>query len=84
MAYYCPAGHFYGFSSRFEGKPGTNPEGLIAALRASCFTMALSLILGAAKLTAQHMDTKAVNHRARRPGHWLNHDFRCETKKCEN
>ena len=43
----------YGFSSRFEGKPGTNPEELIGAAHAGCFTMALSLILGEAKLTAE-------------------------------
>ena len=49
----------YGFSSRFEGKPGTNPEELIGAAHAGCFTMALSLILGEAKLTAAHMETKA-------------------------
>jgi osmotically inducible protein OsmC len=49
----------YGFSSRFEGKPGTNPEELIGAAHAGCFTMALSLILGEAKLTAEHMETKA-------------------------
>ena len=49
----------YGFSSRFEGKPGTNPEELIGAAHAGCFTMALSLILGEAKLTAEQMDTKA-------------------------
>ena len=49
----------YGFSSRFEGKPGTNPEELIGAAHAGCFTMALSLILGEAQLTATHMDTKA-------------------------
>ena len=49
----------YGFSSRFEGKPGTNPEELIGAAHAGCFTMALSLILGEAQLTAQHMETKA-------------------------
>ena len=49
----------YGFSSRFEGKPGTNPEELIGAAHAGCFTMALSLILGEAKLTAKQMDTKA-------------------------
>ena len=40
----------YGFSSRFEGKPGTNPEELIGAAHAGCFTMALSLILGEAGL----------------------------------
>lgn len=49
----------YGFASRFEGKPGTNPEELIGAAHAGCFTMALSLILSEAKLTAKQMDTKA-------------------------
>ena len=49
----------YGFASRFEGKPGTNPEELIGAAHAGCFTMALSLILNEAKLTAEHMETRA-------------------------
>jgi osmotically inducible protein OsmC len=49
----------YGFASRFEGKPGTNPEELIGAAHAGCFTMALSLILGEAKLVADRMDTSA-------------------------
>jgi osmotically inducible protein OsmC len=49
----------YGFASRFEGQRGSNPEELIGAAHASCFTMALSLILGEAKLTAQQMDTTA-------------------------
>ena len=49
----------YGFASRFEGKPGTNPEELLAAAHAGCFTMALSLILGEAKLVAEQMDTAA-------------------------
>ena len=49
----------YGFASRFEGKPGTNPEELIGAAHAGCFTMALSLILGEAKLVADQMDTTA-------------------------
>ena len=49
----------YGFASRFEGKPGSNPEELIGAAHAACFTMALSLILGEAGLTADHMETKA-------------------------
>jgi lipoyl-dependent peroxiredoxin len=49
----------YGFASRFEGKPGTNPEELIGAAHAGCFTMALSLMLGEAQLTAEHMETKA-------------------------
>ena len=49
----------YGFGSRFEGKPGSNPEELIGAAHAACFTMALSLILGEAKLTAEKMETRA-------------------------
>jgi osmotically inducible protein OsmC len=52
-------GYPYGFASRFEGKPGTNPEELIGAAHAGCFTMALSLILGEAKLTADQMETSA-------------------------
>jgi osmotically inducible protein OsmC len=50
----------YGFSSRFEGVAGSNPEELIAAAHAACFTMALSLILGEAGLKADRMDTSAV------------------------
>jgi osmotically inducible protein OsmC len=49
----------YGFASRFEGKPGSNPEELIGAAHAACFIMALSLILGEAKLTAEKMDCQA-------------------------
>lgn len=50
----------YGFATRFEGMPGSNPEELIAAAHASCFTMALSLILGEAGLTAEKIETSAV------------------------
>ena len=50
----------YGFASRFEGVPGTNPEELLAAAHAGCFTMALSLILGEAKLVAERMETAAT------------------------
>lgn len=49
----------YGFATRFEGVPGTNPEELIGAAHAGCFTMALSLILGEAGLTAESMETTA-------------------------
>ncbi len=52
--------HPYGFASRFEGVAGTNPEELIGAAHAGCFTMALSMILGEAGLTADKMETKAV------------------------
>lgn len=50
----------YGFASRFEGQRGSNPEELIGAAHASCFTMALSLILGESKLTAEKMETVAT------------------------
>jgi len=53
------AAYPYGFASRFEGKPGTNPEELIGAAHAGCFTMALSLILNEAGLTAERMETRA-------------------------
>lgn len=49
----------YGFNTRFEGVKGTNPEELLGATHASCFTMALSLILGEAGFTAERMETKA-------------------------
>jgi osmotically inducible protein OsmC len=49
----------YGFASRFEDLPGTNPEELLAAAHAACFTMALSLMLGEAKLKAEALDTSA-------------------------
>jgi len=49
----------YGFASRFEGQKGSNPEELIGAAHAACFTMALSLILGEAGLTAEKMETSA-------------------------
>ena len=49
----------YGFASRFEGKPGTNPEELIGGAHAGCFTMALSLILEQAGFKADEMNTKA-------------------------
>ena len=50
----------YSFTTRFEGTPGTNPEELIAAAHASCFSMALSGQLGAANLTAESINTAAT------------------------
>ena len=41
----------YSFTTRFENAPGTNPEELIAAAHAACFSMALSAQLGSANLT---------------------------------
>ncbi|KFC67968.1 OsmC family protein [Massilia sp. LC238] len=50
----------YGFNTRFEDGPGTNPEELIGAAHAGCFTMALSGQLGQAGLTAQELRTTAT------------------------
>ena len=49
----------YGFKARFEGGKGTNPEELIGAAHAGCFSMALSMILGEAGLKAESIDTTA-------------------------
>ena len=49
----------YGFKARFENGPGTNPEELIGAAHAGCFSMALSLMLGEAGLTAEKIETHA-------------------------
>jgi len=49
----------YGFKARFEGGKGTNPEELIGAAHAGCFSMALSMILGNANLKADSIDTTA-------------------------
>lgn len=49
----------YGFNTRFAGQPGTNPEELLGAAHAACFSMALSLSLGKAGFTADSIDTVA-------------------------
>ena len=50
----------YNYRQRFENEKGTNPEELIAAAHAACFSMALSLFLGQAGMTADSIDTKAT------------------------
>lgn len=50
----------YGFNTRFENGPGTNPEELIGAAHAGCFTMALSGKLGEAGMTAERLHTTAT------------------------
>ncbi len=50
----------YTFATRFEGSAGTNPEELIAAAHAGCFSMALSAQLGEAGLTPDHVTTTAT------------------------
>lgn len=52
----------YSFGSRFEQAPGTNPEELIAAAHAGCFSMALSAALGKAGGTPESVETHAVVH----------------------
>lgn len=52
--------HPYSFATRFEGQGGSNPEELIAASHASCFSMAYSMVLGLSDLTAEAIETKAT------------------------
>ena len=49
----------YGFRSRFESGPGTNPEELLGAAHAGCYSMALALGLGSAGITAERIETRA-------------------------
>jgi osmotically inducible protein OsmC len=48
----------YGFKSRFENGPGTNPEELVAAAHAGCFTMKLSFVLGENGFTPDRLQTR--------------------------
>lgn len=57
----------YSFDTRFAAGEGTNPEELIGAAHAACFTMALSNILGEAGFTADTMETKATVSVERQP-----------------
>ena len=50
----------YGFNTRFEDTPGTNPEELIGAAHAGCFSMAFSMLLGEEGFTPDSIDTKAT------------------------
>jgi osmotically inducible protein OsmC len=50
----------YGFNARFEDGPGTNPEELLGAAHAGCFSMALSLQLGEAGMVPQSIETTAT------------------------
>lgn len=49
----------FAYGSRFEGKEGSNPEELLAAAHAACYTMTLSMILGEAQLEAIELGTEA-------------------------
>ena len=50
----------YGFNTRFEDAPGTNPEELIGVAHAGCFSMALSMILGEDDMVADEINTRAT------------------------
>ena len=50
----------YSFRTRFEGEPGTNPEELVGAAHAGCFSMAFSMILGMAGHTPESIETEAT------------------------
>ncbi|MBW6392509.1 MAG: OsmC family protein [Halomonas sp.] len=50
----------YSFAKRFEGESGSNPEELIGAAHASCYSMALSMIMGEAGLTPERISTEAA------------------------
>ena len=60
----------YSFSTRFENGIGTNPEELIAAAHAGCFTMALSAFLGNAGFTAEELSTQATLTLEQVDGNW--------------
>ena len=54
------SGKPYSFKTRFEGEQGTNPEELIGAAHAGCFSMAFSMILGEAGFTPEKIETTAT------------------------
>lgn len=58
----------YSFKTRFEGEQGTNPEELIGAAHAGCFSMAFSMILGGAGFTPEKIDTTAAITLAQKDG----------------
>jgi lipoyl-dependent peroxiredoxin len=60
----------YSFATRFESGIGTNPEELIAAAHAGCFTMALSAFLGGAGFTPQQLSTEATLTLEQVQGNW--------------
>lgn len=50
----------YSFRTRFEGEPGTNPEELVGAAHAACFSMAFSMILGLDGMNPEKIETTAT------------------------
>src|SRR5438874_13427254 len=70
----------YSVPSRFENGKGTNPEELIAAAHASCFTMMLAKILGDQKKAPKDISTKATLTLSQRIGEWKIWKIHLETE----
>lgn len=70
----------YSFATRFEGAHGTNPEELIAAAHAGCFTMALSATLGAAGFTPRRLATQATVSLEQVNGSWTINTVHLQTE----
>ena len=70
----------YAFAMRFENAPGTNPEELIAAAHAGCFTMALSGALGRAGFTPRRLATQATASLEQVDGKWTISRVHLETE----
>ena len=70
----------YSFSTRFEEGKGTNPEELLAAAHAGCFSMALSAQLGAANLTADSLETTCTISLEKQPDGWAITESHLELK----
>src|SRR6266853_5422874 len=70
----APSGVFshvpYSLTTRFESAPGTNPEELIAAAHAACFSMALSAQLGGANLTPESISTNVTRTMEKQDSGW--------------
>ncbi len=70
----------YSVPSRFENGKGTNPEELIAAAHASCFSMMLAKLLGDAKISPRDIRTRATLTLAQRSGGWKISKIALETE----
>ena len=70
----------YNFRQRFENDKGTNPEELVAAAHAACFSMALSLFMANEGLTPESIDTTATVNFENVDGAWTVTSIHLETK----
>lgn len=77
----------YSFTSRFENGTGTNPEELIAAAHAGCFTMALSFMLGGAGFEPNYINTTATVNLEQKDNSWtvtnINLDVKANVKEID-